>query len=257
MAQLQKLQTGLTTRAFSRVLSTVCLWLAATHSVLAQADMQSIGPFEIDRTEVSIGEFEKFVAATKTTTAAERSGGGGTFENGWQQRPGWTWRAPFGQPGRPNEPAVHITYDEAQAYCQWAGKQLPSDAQWRQAAYTEHRSNPPAGFVTGRTYQFPTGDSPLGANCLGDCGAANPVANAITSRGRGHAEVATTKPGVNGLFDMGGNVWEWVDSGPGNEKRTRGGSWWYGAAQMLDSHQQSKPAHTAVIYIGFRCARKR
>ena len=217
--------------------------------------MQLIGRFEIDRTEVSIGQFQQFVDVTKTVTAAERAGGGSTYEAGWEQRRGWNWRAPFGKPGAANEPAVHVNYAEAEAFCQWAGKRLPTDAEWGQAAYTERRSNPPAGLETGRTYAYPTGDSPQGANCLGDCGSVPTVANAVTSRGRGHALVGTTKAGINGLYDMGANAWEWVNSGPGNDKRTRGGSWWYGASAMQDNHNQSKPVATAVVYIGFRCVR--
>ena len=219
------------------------------------SDMQRIGLFELDRTEVSIGQYRSFVEATNTITAAERAGGGSTFEAGWEQRKGWNWRAPFGRPGLPNEPAVHINHAEAQAFCRWAGKRLPTDAEWGEAAYTERRTHPPAGLTTGQTYPYPTGDSPLGANCLGDCGSVATVANAVTSRGRGHAPVGTTRVGVNGLYDMGGNAWEWVDSGPAPDKRTRGGSWWYGAGPMRDSHVQSKPANTSVVYIGFRCAR--
>lgn len=223
----------------------------------AQTGMQSMPRFEIDRTEVTIGEFHKFVDATKMVTAAERAGGGSTYEAGWEQRPGWTWRAPFGKTGAPNEPAVHINYSEAEAFCKWAGKRLPTDAEWAEAAYIERRVDPPAEFRVGRSYPYPTGDRPVGANCLNDCGSVRTISNAVTSRGRGHAEVGTTKVGVNGLYDMGGNVWEWVDSGPGNEKRTRGGSWWYGAAQMRNDYLQTKPASTAVVYIGFRCARNR
>jgi formylglycine-generating enzyme required for sulfatase activity len=231
----------------------VALWAAALPT--QAAPMQPVGRFEIDRTEVTVAQFRAFVNATGLVTAAERAGGGSTYEGGRQRREGWTWRAPFGSPARDEEPAVHVTHAEAAAHCRWAGKRLPTDAEWGEAAYTERRTAPPPGFVTGKTYRFPTGDQPLGANCLGDCGPTASVGNAVTSRGRGHAPVAVSAIGVNGLYDMGGNVWEWVDSGPGSEQRTRGGSWWYGAAQMLDAHVQTKPADTAVVYIGFRCAR--
>lgn len=234
----------------------VLLAIAATLvATSVHADMQAIGAFEIDRTEVTISQFQRYVDATKTITTAERTGGGSVYEAGWEKRPGWNWRAPFGKPGKPNEPVTHVAYDEAKAFCQWAGKRLPTDAEWGEAAYTERRKNPPTGFTTGKTYAYPTGDTPQGANCLGDCGKVTTVSHAITSRGNGHAEVGTTKAGVNGLYDMGGNVWEWVDSGAGPEKRTRGGSWWYGREQMLDAHRQMKSPDTVVVYVGFRCAR--
>jgi formylglycine-generating enzyme len=227
---------------------------------IAQADdMQPIRGFAIDTTEVSIEQFARYAQATGIITTAEKAGGGSTYEGGWVQRKGWIWRTPFGLPASSKEPAVHISFLEAKAYCQWAGKRLPTDAEWMEAAYTERRTQPPAGFATGQTYPYPTGSSPQGANCLGDCGTvttpsayANP---AITSRGRGHALTGSTRAGVNGLFDMGGNTWEWTDGGNDAARPTRGGSWWYGAAQMHRDHLQSKPADTAVVYIGFRCAR--
>jgi formylglycine-generating enzyme len=235
----------------------VCLIAAASGAAPPPADMQAIGRFAIDRTEVTIGEFQRFAEATGTVTAAEKAGGGNTFEAGWERRKGWNWRAPFGTPGAASEPAVHVTYDEAAAFCKWADKRLPTDAEWGEAAYTERRTKPTDGFVTGRTYPYPVGESPKGANCLDDCGPAQTVAHAVTSRGRGHALVGTTKPGINGLYDMGANVWEWVNSGSGSgsNKRTRGGSWWYGADSMRDDHVQTKPATMSAVYIGFRCAR--
>lgn len=247
----------------SLLLLAISLCISLCYGALAHAQdataMQRIDKgssrFDIDRTEVSIGDFRRYVQATGAVTQAEREGGGSTFEAGWERRAAWVWHSPFGKPGADKEPATHVTYPEAEAYCRWAGKRLPLDVEWGQAAYVEQRQQPPTGFVRGKTYAYPTGDSPQGANCLGDCGNTAVAPGAITSRGRGHALTGSTRAGVNGLFEMGGNLWEWVDSGPGTDKRTRGGSWWYGAGPMQDSHVQSKPQNTAVIYIGFRCAR--
>ena len=267
--------------AESRTMAGLAVWACAATAAWAHPpnpaglDWQPIAsatgkPFHIARTETTVGQFRRFVDATGRTTHAEQQGGGQVYEAGWVQQPGWNWRTPFGRPKGsqqpttdPEEPAVHITFDEAQAFCQWAGGQLPTDAQWLEAAYTERRTNPPPPFATGHTYPFPTGDSPAGAQCLDDCG---PTARqrairhgAALSRGHGHARTGTTPPGVNGLYDMGGNAWEWVDeplNATGNvARRTRGGSWWYGAGPMQAHHLQSKPANTAVVYIGFRCAR--
>jgi sulfatase modifying factor 1 len=131
--------------------------------------------------------------------------------------------------------------------------------EWLEAAHTERRASPPAPFQTGATYPYLTGERPTGANCLRDCG---PIPFALDrsaklNRGIGPTRVGTTQAGVNGLYDMGANVWEWVDTAQGNERITRGGSWWYGAAQMRNDHRASKPPETAVVYIEFRCAQDR
>jgi formylglycine-generating enzyme required for sulfatase activity len=248
----------------------LCVALAAWAQPAANPagiDWQAVGRFEIARTETTVGQFRRFAEATKTLTRAERSGGGEVYESGWVKKPGWTWRTPFGggRNAADDEPAVHITWDEAQAFCRWAGGRLPTDAQWLAAAYTEQRAQPAAGFTRGTTYRYPTGDSPAGAQCLGDCGpqaAARAVRHgASLTRGDGHARAGSTPAGVNGLHEMGGNAWEWVDEPVGApaeaEHRTRGGSWWYGAAPMRADHLQGKPGATAVVYIGFRCARAR
>ena len=233
------------------------LWAGANP---AGIDWQPLDGLQVARTETSVGQFRRFVAAESVVTQAERRGGGEVYEAGWVRKPGWTWRTPFGAPAADDEPAVHVTFDEAAAFCLWAGARLPKDAEWRAAAYTEQRGAPPAPFVRGRTYAYPLGDSPAGAICLGDCGTAAQrlaVAHGATLlRGAGHAPVGRTPAGVNGLYDMGANAWEWVDQGTADgERLTRGGSWWYGAAPMRDDHRQSKPADTAVVYIGFRCVR--
>jgi formylglycine-generating enzyme len=228
-------------------------------------DWQPVGAFRIARTETSVGQFRRFAEATRTVTLAERNGGGEVYENGWVRKDGWTWRKPYGggRAAGDDEPAVHVTYAEAQAFCRWAGGRLPTDAEWVSAAYTEQRIAPPTPFRHGQRYAYPTGDTPDGAQCLADCGA-QAASRAVRHgarllRGDGHALVTATPRGVNGLHDMGGNAWEWVDEPPGApataEHRTRGGSWWYGAAQMRADHLQSKPGETAVVYIGFRCAK--
>jgi formylglycine-generating enzyme required for sulfatase activity len=229
----------------------------------AGIDWQPIEGWEIARTETTIGQFRRFASATALVTRAERQGGGEVYEAGWARKPGWHWAAPFGRPAADDEPAVHLDFHEAQAFCRWAGGRLPTDREWVQAAYTETRAAPPPPFERGRRYPYPTGATPAGAQCLGECGpqaAERAVRHgAALWRGQGHARVSTTPAGVNGLHDMGGNAWEWVDEPPGAtadaERRTRGGSWWYGAGPMTAGHLQGKPATTTVVYIGFRCAR--
>ena len=61
--------------------------------------------------------------------------------------------------------------------------------------------------------------------------------------------------GVNGLYDMGANVWEWTENEDVSNKGTRDGSWWYGAATMKSDHPPTKRRDMAVVYIGFRFAR--
>jgi len=228
----------------------------------AGIDWQPIDGWQIARTETTIGQFRRFVGATRLVTRAERAGGGEVYEAGWARKPGWHWAAPYGSPGADDEPAVHVDFHEAQAFCRWAGGRLPTDREWVRAAYTETRASPPAPFERGRTYPYPTGESPAPAQCLGECPGAQARAvrhGATLLRGHGHARAGATAAGVNGLHDMGANAWEWVDELPGatgeGERRTRGGSWWYGAAQMRAEHLQGKPAGTTVVYIGFRCAR--
>lgn len=197
-----------------------------------------VGIFAIDRTEVSVAQFRAFVGSRDLKTAAEREGGGYEFAGGWARRAGWTWAAPFGTAAAGNEPAVHVSWTEARDYCAFSGGRLPSFAEWRQAAYTETRANPTDGFVTGRTYTYPVGDNPDGMN----------------NNRRRHVPVGTSKAGVNGLFDMGANVWEWVSDRRGNDALTAGGSWWYGPENSKVDGAQWKAASFFAVYVGFRCA---
>ena len=218
-------------------------WAVVSSPVMAQGvDAVRLGTWAIDRTEVTIGQFERYVRATQTVTRAEKEGGGFEFGAGWERRPGWTWRKPDGVAANADLPAVHLDFAEAQAYCQWAGGRLPTGAEWQQAGFTELRDAPPKPWVKGRTYPFATGDSPQGANTSDP----DPWPRS--------APAGATRQGVNGLYDMGANVWEWTTDARGKERRTVGGSWWYGAFNMKADVQAFKPADFYAVYIGFRCA---
>jgi formylglycine-generating enzyme len=205
----------------------------------AQAsDRVRLASFMIDRTEVSIGQFRAFARASKLTTMAEREGGGFEFSGGWTRHPGWSYERPQGKIGPDNEPAVHLTWHEAEAYCHYVGGRLPTITEWRSAAYTEQRDSPPDGFTKGRTYGYPVGDQAEGMN----------------NNRSYHVAVGTTKRGVNGLYDMGANVWEWMADRRGEDALTAGGSWWYGPEQTRSEGVQWKAANFYVVYIGLRCA---
>ncbi|MFT5509623.1 MAG: sulfatase modifying factor 1 [Hyphomicrobiaceae bacterium] len=216
--------------------------LAAAMTLFSAAAQAServpIGNFLIDRTEVTIGAFHAYLSKEKIKTKAEQEGGGYEYASGWVRRPGWSWFTPYGQLGTDQEPVVHVTWSEAQSYCQHVGGRLPSFDEWKTAAYTEMRRRPTDGFKTGRTYRYPVGDTPDGMN---------------NSREK-HVAVGKTKQGINGLFDMGANVWEWVVDRRDDDALTAGGSWWYGPRMAEVTGAQWKPAEFYAVYVGFRCA---
>jgi len=169
---------------------------------------------------------------------AEQNGGGFEWGAGWERRAGWTFAAPQGKPGAENEPAVHLTWAEAQAFCEDAGGKLPTREEWTKAAYTEQRTDPTGAFETGRTYTYPVGDNPDGMN----------------NNRKHHVATAQTKQGVNGLYDMGANVWEWLSDRQNKDALTAGGSWWYGPSATRADGMQWKPASFYAVYVGFRCS---
>ncbi|MEJ7831120.1 MAG: formylglycine-generating enzyme family protein [Segetibacter sp.] len=189
--------------------------------------------FLMDEHEVTNAEFEKFVKATNFVTIAERKldpkdfpgvpveslvPGSGVFTptahpvsldnplQWWQYVAGASWRHPFGPgssvEGLQNNPVVHVSYEDALAYAKWAGKRLPTEAEWEFAAqggrglhkYYWGEDLKPAGRWVANIYQgdFPTTNT-------GEDGFA------------GIAPVKSYSANPYGLYDIDGNVWEWCN----------------------------------------------
>ena len=186
------------------------------------------GSFYIDAHEVTNDQFTAFVDATGYRTVAERTPDLAGFENvppemalpgsavfrppdgkapasfldWWRYAPGASWRAPEG-PGsdinaRGAHPVVHIAFEDAQAYAQWAGRRLPTETEWEYAARA----------LSGE-------DSDI--SDPGETGRANtwqgvfPYQNAERDGYAGAAPVKCFPPNERGLYDMIGNVWEWTE----------------------------------------------
>ena len=151
--------------------------------------------FYIDKYEVTNGQFKKFVDATGYVTDGEKQGWGYLWEgsNEWPRPKGASWRAPRGHGssirGKGNHPVVQVSYNDASAYLKWAGKRLPTEAEWEKAGRG----------IDGRLYPWGNGWDPSRLNSW----EAGPHKT---------TPVGSYLRGVSpyGAYDMLGNVWEWV-----------------------------------------------
>ena len=220
--------------------------------------MVDLDAFWIDRTEVTNAMFARFVAVTGYKTRAERIGSS-TVPNPlatWEHTTGANWQHPRGSGSDLTEleqhPVVHVTWDDADAYCQWAGRRLPTEAEWEKAARG----------TDGRLY--PWGNSwPTGK-----------LSNFDRNVG-GTMPVGSYPDGMSpyGALDMAGNVWEWVadyhsekyyevssprnPQGPssGIDRVMRGGSWYMEAGNIRAAYRGWDDQTKMNVHVGFRCAR--
>ncbi|MEM9964785.1 MAG: formylglycine-generating enzyme family protein [Asticcacaulis sp.] len=236
-----------------------------------------IDPFWIDETPVTNGQFAKFITETGHTTFAEippdpadypgiaaelAQAGSLVFERTrgpvdtrivqwWDFRIGACWHQPFGPQsdlsGLEAHPVVHIGYSDAEAYAKWAGKTLPTEAEWEFAA---------RGGLEAADYAWGHELAPDGKMLANYWQGAFPYANQLLDGWERTSPVRTYPANDYGLYDMIGNVWEWTSdwyNQPRLERKTkgscctpanpRGGT----KAESIDRSQSGKPFPRKVI----------
>jgi len=211
--------------------------------------------FWMTATEVHVGAFRRFTAATGYRTAAERRGVGGVLgREGWENREGASWRAP-GFDQNDDHPVVLVSWADARRFCTWAGGRLPTGTEW---AYAAHGGDGSARFVWGDE-PAPVVDGRRQANVadLSAMGVSVPEFDLDYDDGAAFtAPVARYVANGFGLYDMAGNVLEWTaDSAATNRRIARGGAWNNPPELTRISRHSPFPAAAVTNLLGFRCAR--
>jgi sulfatase modifying factor 1 len=179
-----------------------------------------VGPLLVGACAVSNAHFAEFVDATGHRTEAERYEWSFVFAGflpddfpdtravsnapWWRQVYGADWRRPEGPhsdlDGRADHPVVHVSWNDARAYCAWTGTRLPTEAEWEYAARGGRERN-----------AFPWGDDlePDGEHRMNVFQGRFPADNTAADGYRGTAPVGAFPPNGYGLYNVTGNVWEW------------------------------------------------
>jgi len=191
-----------------------------------------VNGYWMDQTEVTNRQFAAFVKATGYVTVAERTPTAEDFPGAppenlvagsvvfsppdhavpldthfrwWSYVDGANWRHPLGPgsdlKGREDFPVVHVGYEDAEAYANWAGKRLPTEAEWEFAA---------RGGLTGQVYPWGNAFLVDGKFMANTHQGHFPNEDTHADAHAGTAKVASYPPNGYGLYDVAGNVWEWT-----------------------------------------------
>jgi formylglycine-generating enzyme len=268
---------------------------------------REIAPFELDVHPVTNQEYRAFVEETGYVTVAERDLDPSDFPGAdpadlvpgsmvftptagpvdlrdwrqwWRWQPGASWRRPEGRGSSvealPRHPVVHVSFEDASAYATWAGRRLPTEAEWEWAA---------RGGLVGARFAWGDEERPQGRLLANSWQGRFPFHNTGAEGWVGSSPVGTFPPNDYGLLDMIGNVWEWTSSSyaprhvapgtagvePGSRANLLGEATAPDARRVLKGGSQLcspdyclryRPAarspqsdDTAMTHIGFRCAR--
>ena len=244
-----------------------------------------LSPFWIGSTTVTNEMFAEFVEATGHETEAERYGWSFVFAGflpddfpptravmqtpWWRQVEDSNWRQPEGPHSdlsdRLDHPVVHVSWNDAVAYCLWAGKSLPTEAQWEYAA---------RGGLEQKRYPWGDDREPGGEHLMNVWQGVFPTDNTLEDGFAGTAPAGAFPANGFGLHNMTGNVWEWCldwfqpdayrtiggahPSGPseGTHKVMRGGSYLCHESYCYRYRVAARSANTpdsSAGNIGFRC----
>jgi len=202
----------------------------------------TVSDFYMSKTEVTVAQYRAFCTATNRSMPSA---------------PSWGWQD--------DHPMVYVTWNDAIAFCQWAGCRLPTEAEWEYAAREK-----------GRKVRFGNGKdiaNPAEINFDGSAGGKKPYSVVGVYRQKTTA-VASFAPNALGLYDMSGNVWEWcadwyetnyyqnrVSTNPkgpssGESRVGRGGSWYFIPRFVRCSYRSDNYGPNSRSYdVGFRCVR--
>ncbi|XP_060622290.2 formylglycine-generating enzyme [Anolis sagrei] len=246
-----------------------------------------ISHFFMDRYEVSNREFEKFVNATGYLTEAERFGDSFVFEGmlseqvkskihqavaaapWWLPVKGADWKHPEGPDSnivdRMDHPVLHVSWNDAVAFCTWAGKRLPTEAEWEYSC---------RGGLENRLFPWGNKLHPNGQHYANIWQGDFPTSNTREDGYTGTAPVTAFPPNSYGLYNIVGNAWEWTSDwwsishsaetaqnpkGPptGTDRVKKGGSYMchksYCYRYRCAARSQNTPDSSA-SNLGFRCA---